>query len=93
MPQVLKEIQDFMQQMGLPGRDLYELPSSDQTFPDGANYRIEIAGIERASSMEALIDEMKRRNTPVHRVIPAVVGATYLDFEELRPLAQMARDE
>jgi len=93
MPQVLKEIQDFMQQMGLPGRDLYELPSSDQTFPDGANYRIEIAGIERASSMEALIDEMKRRNTPVHRVIAAVGGSTYLDFEELRTLAQMARDE
>jgi hypothetical protein len=93
MSPILKEIRDFMEQLGLPGRDLYELPSSHQTFPDGANYRIEIAGIERASTMEALIDEMKLRKVPIHRVIAAVGGSTYLDYEELLDLAQMARQE
>jgi len=93
MSPVFKEIRDFMEQIGLPGRDLYELPTSDMTFPDGANYRIEIAGIERASTMEALIDEMKRRNTPVHRAIAAVGGSTYLDFAELQAMARMAREE
>jgi hypothetical protein len=54
MPNILKMIRDFMEKEGIPGRDAYDLPTSQKTFPDGANYRIEIAGVERASTMEAL---------------------------------------
>ena len=46
-----------MEKEGIPGRDAYDLPTSTKSFPDGANYRIEIAGVERASTMEAMIDE------------------------------------
>lgn len=93
MSEILKQIRDFMEKEGIPGRDAYELPTSTKTFPDGANYRIEIAGVERASTMEALIDEARKRNVIVHRVIAAVGGSTYCDFEELKSMAQMAREE
>lgn len=93
MSEVLKKIRDFMEKEGIPGRDAHELPSSQITFPDGAHYRIEIAGVERASTMEALIDEARKRNLTVHRVIAAVGGSTYCDFEELKAMAQMAREE
>lgn len=93
MSEILKKIRDFMEKEGIPGRDAYELPTSEKTFPDGANYRIEIAGVERASTMEALIDEAHKRNLVVHRVIAAVGGSTYCDFEELKSMAQMAREE
>ena len=82
-----------MEKQGIPGRDAYELPTSTKTFPDGANYRIEIAGDERASTLEALIDEARKRDLTVHRVIAAVGGSTYCDFEELKAMAQMAHDE
>jgi len=93
MSEVLNKIRNFMEKEGIPGRDAYELPTSQKTFPDGANYRIEIAGVERASTMEAMIDEAHKRNLAVHRVIAAVGGSTYCDVAELRAMAQMAREE
>ncbi len=93
MSEVLNQIRAFMEKQGVPGRDAYELPTSDQTFPDGANFRIEIAGVERASTMEAMIKAAHRRNLTIHRAIAAVGGSTYCDFEELKAMAQMARDE
>ena len=93
MSEVLNKIRKFMEKEGIPGRDAYQLPTSPKTFPDGANYRIEIAGVERASTMEAMIDEARKRKLAVHRVIAAVGGSTYCDFAELRAMAQMACEE
>ena len=93
MSEVLKTIRDFMEKEGIPGRDGYDLPTSTKTFPDGANWRIEVAGVERASTMEAMIDEAGKRNVTVHRVVATVGGSTYCDFEELKAMAQMAFDE
>lgn len=93
MSDVLKKIRDFMEKEGIPGRDGYDLPTSEKTFPDGANYRIEIAGIERASTMEAMVNEARKRNVTVHRVVATVGGSTYCDFDELKAIAQMAYDE
>ena len=93
MSETLQIIREFMEKEGIPGRDLYSLPNSTKTFPDGANYRIEIAGIERASTMEAMIDEAKKRNLTIHRVIATVGGSTFCDFEELKAIAQMGYEE
>ncbi len=93
MSDVLKKIRDFMEKEGIPGRDGYDLADSPKSFPDGAHWRIEIAGIERASTMEAMIDEAKKRDVTVHRAIATVGGSTYCDFEELKAMAQMAHDE
>ena len=89
----LEEIRKFMEKLGLPGRDLYSLPDSPKHFPDGAHYRIEIAGIESPSALETLIAEAKKKNVPVHRVIATVGGASYLTREELKNLAQLSRAE
>lgn len=81
-----------MEKHGIPGRDLYELPTSKKRFPDGCHYRIEISGVERPSTLEALIDEMDKRDVPVHRLISMVMGATLLSDDELKRFAGMARD-
>jgi hypothetical protein len=93
MAKVLDAIRDFMEKQGIPGRDGYDLSSSKLTFSDGANYRFEIAGVERASTMEALIDEARKRAITIHRVIASVGGSTYCDFDELKAIAQMGYDE
>lgn len=93
MGNYLEEIRNFMEKQDIPGRDLHDLPTSTKAFPDGANYRMEIAGVERASTMEAMISEAKKRNVTIHRVIAAVGGSTYCDFEELKAMARMAHEE
>lgn len=92
MSEVLNTIRNFMEKEGVPGRDAYDLPDSPKTFADGAHYRIEIAGVERASTMEAMIAEAAKRNVVIHRAIATVGGSTYCDFQELKDIAQMARD-
>jgi len=93
MNNILERIQNFMEQQGIPGRDLYDLPTSNKVFPDGGHYRIEIAGVERLSTMQAMIEEGKRRDLPIHRAIATVGGSTYLDFEELKDMAYLANEE
>jgi len=88
----IEEIRQFMEGMGIPGRDLYDIPSSTDTFPDGANYRIEIAGVERPSTMKALVDESNSRDIPIQRAIATVGGATYCDFSELKEMAHIANE-
>ena len=92
MSDVLNDIRKFMEKEGIPGRDGYELSPSDKTFADGANFRIEIAGVERATTMEAMIKEAEKRNVVIHRAIAAVGGSTYCDAGELKAMAQMAKD-
>jgi hypothetical protein len=81
-----------MEKHGIPGRDGYDLAPSGKAFPDGANFRMEIAGVERATTMEAMIKEAEKRKVVIHRAIAAVGGSTYCDFEELKDMAQMAKD-
>jgi len=89
----LSEIQNFLVENGLPGRDAYDLPSSPLTFPDGANYRIEIAGLEYYSNFAAMMDEAKKLKLPIQRAICTVGGSTYMPFEDMKKLAKHARDE
>ena len=87
-----EKVRKALEKIGLPGQDAYDLPTSDQRFPDGAGYRIEISGVERPEVLEALIDESEKREIPCHRLISVVMGATLLDDKELRQFAQMAHD-
>ncbi len=88
----LHDVQKMLEKVGIPGRDAYDLPDSTKTFPDGAHYRMEISGVERPQVLEALIDEMRKREIPIHRLISTVMGSTLLDDAELRDFAQMAAD-
>lgn len=86
----LELISKYMEEAGIPGRDAYDLSSSNKRFPDGASYRIEISGVEGPKILEALIDERNKRNVPVHRVVSFCQGGTLFDNKELKDFAQMA---
>ncbi len=88
----MKEIKGAMEELGIPSEDPKGLPKSGQTFPDGGHYRMEISGVERPSTLRALIEEREKRDIPVHRLISTVMGSTYLSDEELEDFAQMAHD-
>jgi len=82
-----------LRDLGLPGGDNFDLPSSSKSFPDGGHYRVEIAGVERLAAFETLVEEADREGVPVHRIIATVGGATYLTQSELRDFAALAREK
>ncbi|MCS7197095.1 MAG: hypothetical protein NZ930_00140 [Candidatus Bipolaricaulota bacterium] len=86
----MQDVAKMMEKVGIPGRDAYELPTSEKRFPDGAQYRMEISGVERVTVLEALIDESEKRKMPIHRIISVVMGATLLDRRELKEFAKLA---
>ena len=63
-----KDIQDFMESMGVPARDDTEMADSPLRFPDGAHFRNEISSIERPSTLKAMLDEAKKCKVNIHRI-------------------------
>lgn len=68
-----------------------DLPDSEKRFPDGANYRIEVSGIETAEILEAVVDEAKILGIPIHRAIATVQGSAFYSDGQLKELALAAR--
>lgn len=92
MVNVSEKAERALQRIGIPGRDLYELPTSKKTFADGCHYRIEASGIERPEVLEALIEEMEERAIPIHKLVGVCMGTTLLRRGELRRFAQLAAE-
>lgn len=90
---VREYIQKALKELGLPENDRYDLPASEKTFPDGAQYRIEISGVERYPDLETLVDEAEKRDVPVHRLICTVQGASWLPDDELEAFAHLAAEK
>jgi hypothetical protein len=65
----------------------------DKTFLDGANYRIEISGVENAGILGAVVDEAKKLKIPIHRAIAAVKGSSFYGDSDLTALAHLAAKE
>ena len=86
------KIMKAMEKAGMPSGDLYELPTSPKTFPDGAHYRVEISGMETPKVLAATIDEAKKQGVPFHRSISVVRGASMLTREQLSEFAKIAHD-
>ena len=88
----MKKYQEYLEKIGVPCRDAYDLPCSSHTFADGGHYRIEISGIERPKVLEAVIDEANKKKVPLHKLICSVMGATLLTKQELREMARIANE-
>ncbi len=82
----------MIEKHGVPGGDAFEMPDSEKRFPDGAHYRMEISGVERACVLETIIREREKRGIAVHKLICTVCGATLLDRAELRAMAEMGAE-
>ncbi|MCL1993586.1 MAG: hypothetical protein FWG66_11640 [Spirochaetes bacterium] len=86
----MKKIESyFSDNLKMPLKDLYDLPSSAKTFPSGAHYRMEIAGVETAEIFEVMAKEAQNKKLPVHRVIGTVGGSALLETAELKHYAQI----
>jgi hypothetical protein len=88
----LKDTRELIEKLGFPGRDLHDLPSSTKTFPDGAQYRVEIPSVEGPASFEAVIEACKEYDVLIHRISQGS-GIMLLTDDELRQMAEIGRRE
>ncbi|MCK5827046.1 peptidase, partial [Candidatus Bipolaricaulota bacterium] len=62
------ETRRSLEKLGLPGGDLYNLPTSGKTFPDGAHFRMEVPTINSFEAFKALIDRATELGVTINRI-------------------------
>lgn len=79
----------FLAGMGLSEGDLHDLPSSQQRFPDGGAWRVEIPSVEGPNALRTVFAEADRLGVPVHRVSQGsgVMLLTDAELDEMREIA------
>jgi hypothetical protein len=87
----MSKTKDFLLKMGLPQGDLYDLPTSEKRFEDGAQYRFEVPGIQGPGAMESLLEAQAEMDIPIHRVTQTK-GIMMLLDSEIKAMADMARE-
>jgi hypothetical protein len=66
--------------------------ASEQRFPDGAHFRIEIPSVENPAALRAVVEEARVHKTPIHRTSQGS-GAMLLTRAELNEMAVIGADE
>jgi len=87
----MQKTREFLESLGLPPGDLYDLPTSPKRFPDGAQYRVEIPSTEGPRALAAVLEEAEARKVRVHRISQGS-GVMLLTDDEIREMAQIGAD-
>lgn len=77
----MKETRLFLESLGMPGGDLYSLPTSNKRFDDGGQYRFEVPGIQTPGTLRALLEALDNYGIQIHRVTQTKGIWTLLDSE------------
>ncbi|MGI6736218.1 MAG: hypothetical protein ACOX41_02765 [Anaerovoracaceae bacterium] len=85
----MKDTRDFLESLNMPGGDLYSLPDSAKRFPDGAQYRFEVPGIQGPAAMRALLETIEEYGFYIHRVTQTR-GVMMLMDDEIEQMVELA---
>ena len=86
----MKETRAFLECIGMPGGDLYDLPTSEKRFEDGGQYRFEVPGIQGPGPMKALLEALDEYGVKIHRVTQTK-GIMFLTDDEIRQMVEYAK--
>lgn len=65
---MFEEMKAYLLTKGLPTGDRYDLPTSEQRFPDGAHFRIEVPTCNSAVTFRAIMETAEKHGATVNRV-------------------------
>jgi hypothetical protein len=65
---MFEDTRSYLEKLGLPGSDLWDLPTSGATFPDGAHFRIEVPTINTAEAAAALVKRAEELGIQINRI-------------------------
>ncbi|WP_222722590.1 U32 family peptidase [Actinomadura alba] len=81
----------YLSSLGLPERDLGELPASAKRFPDGAQFRVEIPSVEGPEPLRAVLGAAKEHDIRVHRISQGS-GMMLLTDAEIAEMVALGRE-
>ncbi|MDX9872855.1 MAG: peptidase [Clostridia bacterium] len=81
---------EFLVKLGLPQTDLYDLPTSGKTFPDGALYRLEVPTVNSSEALKALLETAEAEGYVINRV-DETYGCFRHTLGELKEFATIAK--
>jgi hypothetical protein len=87
----MAEARRYLAGLGLPDRDLGELPTSARRFADGAQYRVEIPSVEGPAPFRAVLESAGERGLRVHRISQGS-GMLLLTDDEIREMVALGRE-
>lgn len=87
---MMRDTKLFLQKIGLPQGDAYDLPSSEKRFSDGAQYRFEVPGIQGPGAMKALLESLDGYGISIHRVTQTK-GIMLLSDDEIEEMVTLAK--
>ena len=87
----MAEARRYLAGLGLPDRDLGELPTSTRRFRDGAQYRVEIPSVEGPDPFRAVLEAAKERELRVHRISQGS-GMMLLTDDDLRDMVALGQE-
>lgn len=88
---MMTETRRCLTEMGLPAGDVWDLPTSGKVFPDGAQYRFEVPGIQGPGAMKALLESADSADITIHRVTQTK-GIMLLSDQDIREMVQLAKN-
>jgi hypothetical protein len=65
---MFEKTKKYVETLGFPTGDCYDLPSSLQRFPDDAHFRIEVPTINSPKAMISLLETAKDLGVTINRV-------------------------
>ena len=87
----MAEARRYLAGLGLPDRDLGELPASPKRFADGAQYRVEIPSVEGLGPFRAVVEAATERELRIHRISQGS-GMLLLTDDEIGDMVALGRD-
>jgi len=85
----MDKTREFLKSIGMPGGDAYDLPTSEKRFPDGAQYRFEVPGIQGPKVMQALLEALDSYGIAIHRVTQTK-GIMMLTDDEISQMVDLS---
>jgi Peptidase family U32 len=87
----MAEARRYLAGLGLPDRDLGELPTSGKRFTDGAQYRVEIPSVEGPGPLQAVVEAAAERDLKIHRISQGS-GMLLLTDDEIDEMVALGRE-
>jgi len=65
---MFEETRAYLKKLNLPEGDLFDMPTSEKRFPDGAAFRIEVPTINTAEAVDGLLNQATKMGITINRV-------------------------
>lgn len=87
----MQQTKAYLESIGMPGGDAYDLPTSEKRFADGGQYRFEVPGIQGPKVMKTLLEAIDGYGMYLHRVTQTQGIMRLLD-KEIAQMVEYAHD-